>query len=178
MYTTAASLVSFTTIPELKTANQTWLLSAVIPRAEAYLLGAFGPFASTTGACGTSLELAANMLSEWVYVRSQAISATAGGYKSESMGEYSYTLADMNANDSLGGLLQEIGFIVADCRDETASMPISAGSRSQVFMELPGYVTAADGSHERVFSPTLETALVKGWLQEIAEFSAWYGWSS
>jgi hypothetical protein len=147
-----ASLKDFTGLDELKVASDEWLASNVIPRAEAWLLG-FGPFDSDT--C-PQLTLAAHMIAEGIFERVNPLRrnralAQAGGVKSESIGDYSYTLGELSGS---GGstpwmdLMQEVDQLLNACRlfvDDTFVGGYGFGSEGDVFVRLPTGVRDRNG---------------------------------
>lgn len=162
-YTSVLKLKDFTALDSLKLASDEWLAGNVIPRAEAWLL-AFGPFLSST--C-PQLTLAANMLAEAIFERVNPAAqnaAASGKYKSESIGNYSYTLGDV-ASSSSGStawedLLEEIKWVLAPCMvNPPGSGDILYGS-DQVFAPVPAYTWDALGNMTGAFEVANEIEII------------------
>jgi hypothetical protein len=180
VYTSPAGLKDYTNVANLKAAPDEWLAESVIPRAEALILGAFGPF-KTGPACVSTLRLATNILAEWMFITQDVLARTSGGaFKSESMGSYSYTLADMSSapgSSSLDVLMDELGNILSNCRDfTTAELPFAGTAGVKVFDTLPA-VTVQYGVDTFVteFDATLEP-IVRQWWAEYEVFRGWSGY--
>lgn len=167
-YTNSVALKAFTASTDLKAADDDWLNTNLIPRAEAWLQ-AFGPFVSED--C-PQLALAANMLAEAIYGRIPTGSGDVPGgmvKKSESIGNYSYTLGAI-AEGGEGGttewdlLLQEIGLVLGPCL-LTTNMILFASD--QVFTPVPGYQLDSVGGRAKTFSVEEETEILRGYLDRV-----------
>lgn len=174
LYTSPGALKDFSGYTEVKTASDEFLATNVIPRAEAWLQ-AWGPFTSQT--C-PNLKLAANILAEAIYLKVNPTGrnrAVAGGFKSESIGNYSYTLNDVmsGVGTAWDQLLEEIAQIVGPCMSGTTGEILTGGV--DVFTPLPGYTTDPTGTAiETTFEVELEVTQIRGRLNMIADSWGWF----
>lgn len=141
-YTNAGSVKAFTLNAAIKALDDAYLEANLIPRAEALLDGLYGPFRQPIVApCTDNLMLAANMLVEYVYYRAQGFGPTVSGIKSESMGNYSYTLGGtgVTPDSDLQFFFDEIAALLNACMDPNADRSQVASGSTRVFPQLPGY---------------------------------------
>jgi hypothetical protein len=168
-YTTVASLRAFTSIPSLKTADEGLLVYNIIPRAEAWI-DAWGPFRDN--AC-PQLAMGANILAEFIYEMNDPARRAAlyGAFKSESMGNYSYTLNEISSVDPqrFTDLLNEVGLLIDACVDVAIATPVVSVGSTQVFAPMRGYeIDARSGDLSHTFDISQETRYIRSWLEQFA----------
>jgi len=170
-YTSADELQAWSQIKGIQTADDWYLATNIIPRAEAWL-DAFGPFKTSDPDVCPNLALAANMLSEYIFVSTQpqALAAAIGGFKMEQIGDYSYTLYDVIQANGFGpwfDLLNGVGNVIAPCQVDPVAQSMDGvlhGSEGWIFTPQP---TVNLESYTPViydFDPSFEVQTIKGYL--------------
>lgn len=179
LYTSPGGLKDFTGLDELKGASDEFLAENVIPRAEAWLQ-AWGPYISVT--C-PALKLAANMLAEYIWIKVNPRTRnllSASGFKSESIGNYSYTLNDITragqgSESAWDDLMNEIGMIVSSCVDPRNMAPLF--SSDHIFEPLRGFeIDPVTGGYNWSFEVREEILTIhRRWVNGFND--SWGTWS-
>lgn len=146
--TTVRKLQDFSELPEVHGKNPVQL-QAYINRAEA-ILSRIGDYDLSLTGCVANLELAVNMLAENLiilrtpdYMRSQL-----AGFRSETIGSYSYTRSENMSGSIFMGITEEIYSLLRSCRVGSSDF---RSMRTNVFM--PRTFKTAIGADERYYVP-------------------------
>lgn len=161
-YTTVAHLKDFTALTALKDADDEWLAASLIPIAEAMLDYEFGEFTAAQ-ATHPMVRLAANMLIEYLFESQPPVARerfAKGGFQSESLGSYSYTLPSFDSETMDAGLRSLLGRVAALLSlvpGWRASHPDVVSGSEVIFPTLPGYERdTRTGELVSVFDPHAE----------------------